>query len=384
MPHIAGLRGVLPEASKVGETIGKPVELAKGLAAGSLVRDPGRAVYRYHTTFAGPGRTLTRKSFVCAVRLAPWSEGMVRPHETVSDEARAAALELIKANQAHTRFVLAGVRDSAGEVDRVFRRVDGLAPTLQITTADGVQHSLWRVQDAEVIGKLRNYFTPKKLHVLDGHDTYEGMLAYQAELAAKQEPSNYSSANYGLFCIVPFEDQALVAAARHKVVRGLTAKSEEVLAAAKKHFIVEKLAGAAGDVGKLLGAISDSVAHQPTFVAVFAGEPDAWKLTLSPEVSPVHEGVTVHRSMAKLDPVVVEHMFLRRLLPGAQVATDTDAKRALGAGGQLTLIVRAMSIEQIAHVDEIGQTLPSHSTAIFPPLANGLVSLVIDPDEDLV
>jgi hypothetical protein len=28
--------------------------------------------------------------------------------------------------------------------------------------------------------------------------------------------------------------------------------------------------------------------------------------------------------------------------------------------------------------------LPAGSTAIYPPLANGIVSMVIDPDEDLV
>ncbi|CAN5922713.1 hypothetical protein BH11MYX3_BH11MYX3_35810 [soil metagenome] len=384
MPHIAGLRGVLPVAAKVAETLAAPVELAKALAAGTLARDPSKSVYRYHTTFQGPGRLLNRKSFVCAVRLAPWADGMIRPHETVSDQARAAALAEIRANGAHTRFVFAGVRDTAGEVDRLFRRTEGLPPTLQTTTPDGAQHTLWRVQDAEVIGKLRNYFTPKKLHVLDGHDTYEAMLAYQAELTAKQDPTMYSAANYGLFCIVPLDDQALVAAARHKVIRGVTKTSDEILAAAKQYFIVEKLAGAAGDVGKLLASVGESVAHQPAFIVVFAGEPDAWKLTLSPEVSPVHEGVTVHRAMAKHEPVVLDGLFINRLLPGAQVTTDTDAKRALDAGGQITVIVRAMSIAEIAHVDDLGQTLPPHSTAIFPPLANGLVSNVIDPNEELV
>ncbi len=375
---------MLPSAAKVGETLAAPVDLAKGLAAGALARDPSRSVYRYHTTFQGPGRLLNRKSFVCAVRLAPWVDGMIRPHETVSEVARAAALAEIRANQAHTRFVFAGVRDTAGEVDRLFRRTEGLPPTLQTTTPDGAQHTLWRVQDAEVIGKLRNYFTPKKLHVLDGHDAYEAMLAYQAELTAKQEPTMYSAANYGLFCIVPLEDQALVAAARHKVIRGVTVKIDELLAAAKQHFIVEKLAGAAADVGKLLASVGESVAHQPAFVVVFAGEPDAWKLTLSPEVSPVHEGVTVHRAMAKHEPVVLEGLFISRLLPGAKVTTDTDAKRALEAGGQITVIVRAMSIAEIAHVDDLGQTLPPHSTAIFPPLANGLVSNVIDSNEEVV
>ena len=375
---------MLPPASKVAEVISKPVELAKGLEAGTLARDPGRCVYRYHETFAGPSRTFVRKSFVCAVRLTPYSEGMVRPHEETSEAERTAAIAAIRANQAHTAFAFAGIRDSAGEIERIFRRAESTTPTLKTTTPDGVHHTLWRVNDAEVIGKLRAYVAQKKLHLLDGHDQYEAMLAYQAEQVAKQEPVMYSSVNYGLFCVVPLEDQALVAAARHKVIKGVTAKSADVLAAAKKYFIIEKLAGAAGDLKKLASAIGESVAHQPAFVAVFAGEADAWKLTLSPDISPVHEGAVVHRDMAKLDPVVIEHMFVQKFLTGAQVTTETDAVKALAAGGQLTLIVRPMSIAQIAHVDEQNQLLPAGSTAIHPSLANGIVSMIIDPDEDLV
>lgn len=375
---------MLPPASKVADVVSKPVDLVKGLEAGTLVRDPGRAVYRCHEMFPGPSRTFVRKSFVCAVRLSPYSEGMVRPHEETSEAERSAAIAAIRANHAHTAFAFAGIRDSAGEIDRFFRRAESTTPTLKTTTPDGVHHTLWRVNDAEVIGKLRAYVTPKKLHLLDGHDQYEAMLAYQAEQVAKQEPVMYSSVNYGLFCVVPLEDQGLVAAARHKIIKGVTAKSADVLAAAKKYFIIEKLAGAAGDVVKLTSALGESVAHQPAFVAVFSGEADAWKLTLSPDISPVHEGAVVHRTMAKLDPVVIEHMFVQKFLAGAQVTTDTDAKKALAAGGQLTLIVRPMSIDQIAHVDEQSQLLPAGSTAIYPPLANGIVTMIIDPDEDLV
>lgn len=384
MPHIAGFRGVLPTASKVAEVVSKPVELAKGLEAGTLARDPGRAVFRYHTSFAGPGRTFVRKSVVCAVRLSPYAEGMVRPHEETSEADRAAALAAIRANQAHTQLVLAGIRDTAGEIERFFRRSESAPPTLRTTTPDGVTHTLWRVNDAEVIGQLRSYMAQKKLHLLAGHDQYDAMLAYQAEGVAKQEPMTYSSLNYGLFCVVALEEQALVAAARHKILKGITAKSADVLAAAKKYFIVEKLAGAAGDVPKLVGALGESVAHQPAFVVVFSGEADAWKLTLSPDISPVHEGVAIDRALAKFDPVVIEHLFVRKFLPGAQVTTSTDAKQALAGGGQVTLIVRPLSIEQIAHVDELNHLLPAGSTAIHPPLAQGLVSLVIDPDEDLV
>lgn len=386
MPHIAGLRGVVPEASKAAEMANAPLDVAKGLPAGTLVRDPSRAVYRYHVAFPGPGRQLVRKSFVAAVRLSPWSEGMIRRHEDVTDAARAAALARIKANGgAYTQAVFAGVRDKAGEVDRFFRGAESKPPTFKVTTKDGVHHTLWRVSDAEVIGKLRTYFTPKKLHVLEGHDLYEAMLAYQAELTAKAEPTQYSSANYGLFNIVTMEDQGLVAAPRHKVIKG-AGKRDELLEKAKKHFIIDKLAGAANQVDKLVASLGDSVAHQPVFVAVFAGDPDAYKLTLSPDVSPAHEGIAVDRALAKFDPNVVEHLFVKRHLPSATVSTEPDAKQALaalGSGAELVLLVRPTSVDQVVHVDELSQTLPPDSTAIYPAPAQ-LVAMIIDPDEDLV
>ncbi len=387
MPHVAGLRGVLPEASKLAEVIAAPVELAKGLAAGTFVRDPGLTVYRYHQTFAGPGgRAFTRKSTFCAVRLSSWNDGAIRPHEATTAAQRDVALAKIRANKGHTDPVLYGVRDAASEVDRLFRKVESSRATFEITTPDDTVHKLWRVQDAELIGKLRNYFTPKKLHLLEGHDVYEGMLAYRDELATKGELVMYSSANYGLACIVPMDDPALFAAARHRVIRGVTVTSDAVIAAAKKHFIVEKLAGAGVDLAKVFGSLAENLAHQPAFVAVFAGEADAWKLTLSPEVSLIAEGVKVDRALQKLDPIVVEHLFVERHLAGAQVTTEIDARRAIAAlatGANVVLITRPLTVEQIAHVDELGQLLPPQSTAFHPPIAAGVVSLIIDPDEDL-
>lgn len=354
MPHIAAFRGTL---------------------AGASERDPVRAVYRYHQTFSLGGRPVTRKMLVCVARLAPWTEGVIRPHEAALPAARDAELAAIKKAHAHTGPVLAAYRDAATEVDRLFRKCEAEKATLERTTPDGTVHKLWRVQSAEVFGKLGPLFSPKKLHVLDGHARYEAMLAYQASLG---ELSQYSTANYGLFCLVNLEEQGLVVAPRHRIVK--TGLTREALLA-KKHFIVDKLAGAAKDPAKQRAALGDSVAHQPAFVAVFAGDPDAWLLTLSPEVSPVAEGVGVHRALQKYDIVVLEHM----LLPGVPFETSIDQLEVLAAvdkGAALGVLMRPMSLEQIVHADELGQVLPASADA-FPPAPLDLVSYAIDPNEDV-
>ena len=388
MPQIAGFRGALWDASKVdlGKVVASPVTgVGDRLAKGELVRDASRALYRYHQVFEHGGRTVTRQTLLCALRLEPWTEGVVRPHEQTDPTARDAATASITEAGAHTEAVFAGYRDAAREVDRLFRAVEGGKPTVEVTTPDRTIHRLWRVANAEIIGKVRPLFAPKKLHVLDGHARYEGMLAYASKLGADGQPL-YSSTKYGLACLVNLEDPSLVIRARHRLVRNDGIKRDAVLEAAKKYFIIDKVAGAAKDVAQINASLAETVAHQPAFVAIFAGDADAWKLTLKPDVTPVGEGVQVHRAIQKLDPVVVEHMFLARVLQTAASITELDADgvvKAVGNGAAVGMFMRPVPLDQVVHADELGALLPFGSTAFTPPLAN-LIAFVIDPNEDLV
>ena len=118
---------------------------------------------------------------------------------------------------------------------------------------------------------------------------------------------------------------------------------------------------------------------------MFPGDADAWKLTLSPEVSPFDEGVATHRAIQKYDPIASDNLFVAKTLGGGQITTDTDVTRSLAAvaDGAIVLVTRPVSIAQIAHVDELAQLLPAGSSALYPQIAN-LVAMAIDPDEDLV
>ncbi|HLL25741.1 MAG TPA: DUF1015 family protein, partial [Kofleriaceae bacterium] len=326
MAQIAGFRGVLPAPAKLADVVAGGYTPTPGLAAdGMLARDASRCVYRYHQVFAGPGRSLTRKSLFCAVQLIPFADGQIRPHEHVSPAGRDAALATIRTLGGHVDAVLLGFRDPATEVERLCRKVEATSPALELTVA-GVTHKLWRISDAETIGALRRYFAPKKLHVLDGHDRYDAMCAHRAALVSKHAPPMYSSANYGLACLTSLDDPALAVAPRHRILRG--AKRAD-LAALGKLFIVDKLPGAATKLDLQFAALADAVAHQPAMVITFANEPDAWKLTLSPDVSPVAEGVSVHRALQKLDPIVIQHLVIERAFAKAEVTTATDATAAL-------------------------------------------------------
>ena len=385
MPQIAGFRGLLWDASKVElpRVAALPITDPRGrLDRGELVRDPGRAVYRYHQAFSAGPRTLVRRSWFAAVALTPWSDRLIRPHEATDATARAKAVAAITAAGIHTDAVLLGYRDGANEVDRLFKKPEAEPPLVDVTTPDGTNHKLWRVHSAEVIGKLRPLFAPKKLHVLDGHARYEGMLAYRDQLEAKAPLMSYSSANYGLACLVNLDEPALAAGARHRIVRGAV-KRDDVLTAARPYFIIDKLAGAAQDLAKQFAALADTLAHQPAFVIVFANDADAYKLTLSPDISPVAEGVKIHRAIQKYDPVVVDALFLAKVAPGAAVVTALDPTEVIALAEGMGIVCKPLTLDQITHVDELGELLPFGSTAIHPPVAH-LLGYVVAPDEDVV
>jgi uncharacterized protein (DUF1015 family) len=335
--------------------------------------------------FAEPdsGRTLVRKMFLCAVRLEAWNEGLVRPHEATLPAHKAARLAALQATKLQAAPVLAGYRDAPTEVERLFRRVDGERPTFEVTTPDRTVHRLWRAPSAELLGQLRHLFAPKRVTVLDGHAMYEALLAYRDELAARQPLVMYSSANYALMCLVNLDDPTLTVVPRHRVIRG-GPPSQTALASAKRYFIIEKLAGAGKDVARQRAALGDTVAHQPAFVVAWSGEPDAWKLTLSPDVSTINEGVQVHRALQRLAPIVADQLFVERAMTGAKVEVLAGGEDPLAAKADAVLILQPLTVEQIHHIADIGQVVPTGSTAFHPRLATGLVAAMIDPDEDLV
>lgn len=365
MPQIAQLRGTLPDDK------------------GARVRDPGRALYRYHQVFQQGGRTVTRKSLICAVRLEPWAERVIRAHELADPQEVLAARAQLEKTHVQDQAIFAGYRDAAGEVDRVFRGVDSVRPTLEHTTPDGTIHRVFRAPSAELFGPLLKVFAPKKVHVLDGHARYEALLAYSAALDAKRPLAMYSTANYGLMCLCNLDDITVyeTTVARHRVVRGKVDPAAAI-AAAKGKFIVDVLAGAGRDAAKQIAALGDSVAHQPAFVISFKGHADAYKLTLSPDVSPARQGVPVNRALQKMTPVVVDLVYRPLALADTTFTTQTDAAKALAADADAVIVMPRVTLAELIHADELGELLPAHSTA-FAPAIDPRIGFAIDPDEDV-
>src|SRR5947209_12856010 len=65
--------------------------------AGVLAQDSARSLYVYHQEFEVEGRRYTRKGFMARVRLEPFGQGRIFPHEQTLARPKADRLNLFRA-----------------------------------------------------------------------------------------------------------------------------------------------------------------------------------------------------------------------------------------------------------------------------------------------
>jgi uncharacterized protein (DUF1015 family) len=366
---------------------------------GTLRRDDYKAIYRYAQSFRHEDlgdREVTRTGFIAGVRLHPYSDAIILPHERTLRGPKEDRLALMKATSSHYSQIFTMYRDSAGEIDRAFKKVEREKPVFDVRMADGVRHVLWRCRDNETIGTVRHHMSRKKLYIADGHHRYETMLVLKQHFEQRGELSTYSAAQYGTMFLCNVDQTGMVVLPTHRVVHSLQGFAPAAfLEKAKEYFIVEKLENGAKNAAVVRKAISAAVAHQPAFAVVFPGESHAWVMTLSPSASATVLSLAP-RAVAKLDVSVLHNLVFERMLgmtPAAQEAQTNlryvkDTSKALAeagtAGTQAVFLLAPVKVEQVTAVADAHEVMPQKSTFFYPKIASGVVINKIDPDEDLV
>ena len=176
-PHNV-VRLILPE----GEGDAKYAEAAKLLAGfrsdGVLVRDDAPAFYRYDQTFAPPGGSgalRRRRGFLALVKLVPFSERVVLPHERTLSGPKEDRLKLFRATRTNLSPGFMLYRDPARALDAPLALADAVA---EFDTADGVHHAIAKVRDREAIRAIAEGVARSSLLIADGHHRYETALRY--------------------------------------------------------------------------------------------------------------------------------------------------------------------------------------------------------------
>jgi len=380
---------------------------------GILHRDELPAVYLYYIDFALPsGLRLTRKGFVALVRLAEFSEGIVKPHEETFATVTADRLRLMDTCRAQFSQIFSLYSDEKNAVITTLEEGLPESPLCEVRDADGGKHSIWPVTDREVLAKMQDLFRHKAVYIADGHHRYATSLQYRSLIREKEGGlSEQSPYNHTMMYLCPMEDPGLTVLPTHRLVKlpddvlpGLPSMDE--LARRMAHaFALEEIKGGSREilVAEVLARMDEKFAEgrkdQTMFGLYHALEDRCFLLTLKEEGLQSKTLSARHPALRDLDVVVLSNLVVEDILglsyercehdnlvhyfADPDEALDIAVKESIEIENFLPLLflMNNTQVLQVKRVADENLIMPHKSTYFYPKILTGLLLNRLDPEE---
>ncbi len=367
--------------------------LDEWIKSGVLIRDGEPAFYRYDQSFLPPGggtQTITRRGFLAAVRLHPFSDRIVLPHERTLSGPKEDRLKLLRAlrTQVSPGFML--YADPRGELEAPLETGTVVA---EFATPDAVHHVLAKVTAKDAVVAIVDGLRKSTLLIADGHHRYETSVGYRDEIGGTNPLGEH---RYFMTFLVNGDDPNLVVFPTHRLVHSLPHFDfDELMTKAQPLFILMKRDDKPSADDLLTWLAKEAPTH-PAFVVVAKGGRAAMlalkqdvDLAAHPTLGPLHP------ALRKTDVAVLHSGVLENLLgitqPAQAAKTNIrypqDARAALAdltsGNAQALFLMSATPVAQVRDVAEAGEVMPQKSTFFHPKVPTGLALHTLDPSRSV-
>lgn len=364
---------------------------------GLLQLDSHPALYVYHQVFRQGEQTLTRRGFMCRVRLQRFGEGNIYPHEETHASAKADRLKLTLACKANLSQIFGLYPDAENKAQNLLEAsVAGQTPHEAVDHL-GVMHRLWPVTDVKTITDVSAVMGPQPIFIADGHHRYETACNYRDQLAAAGSLSPEHPANFVLMQCISMDDPGLVVLPTHRLFRGVPAMTSAELVARLGDNFVCRSAGQGPPAGHAIWEEIEFEDKQAA-LAFYTAQDDRWtSATLAPagsrkmaQLAAEHSADWQGLGVAVLHRLVMDDLLAAANLPKPMYvhsvdelvqglvegdAVGRDATGQMGQGGrfELAALVMPATVEHIQAISRHGERMPAKSTYFYPKLVSGLV-----------
>ena len=301
---------------------------------GVLVRDADPAVWILEETFEGPdGERRTRRGLVARLRIGPYGESGVYPHERTFTQQKRVRLELLRTVRAKLSPVLLLHDGSSPEEP-------GGEPEIEVEF-QGVRNRLWRVGDPAAIERALAAIEAPFV-IADGHHRYETALRFHEE-------DGTEATAYILATLVSRTDPGLEIFPTHRTVTGPVPDLDG--------FALTDVVDAEEGLARLAEVPRD----RPAFVVLTADR------------AVLAEGTPAEGA---LDAAALDGLGLEGVRYTAYAAEAVEAVRSGAATA--AFLLRAPTVDQVEAFARAGEVMPEKSTYFFPKLTSGLLIAPFD------
>src|SRR4051812_9038992 len=221
--------------------------LREWIAADAVRQDTARGLYVYEQEYQVEGATFTRRGFMARVRLEPFGQGKIFPHEQTMSGPKEDRLKVYRATGFNLSPIFGLYPDADGGAFAPLEPFVRSAPPLVAKDHLGVTNRLWAVTDSAAVSRVIGAMGPKPIYIADGHHRYETGLKYLEERReAGEVPDDEAAPNFCLMMLVGMSDPGLIILPTHRLISGLgvDVTAADLEAALAAHFDVVERTGA--------------------------------------------------------------------------------------------------------------------------------------------
>lgn len=334
------------------------------LANEVFIRDPEPMLYLYRQVMDGRSQT----GIVGCVSIDEYLDDTIKKHEYTRVEKELDRINHFDRCNTNTEPVFLTYQNDRRLQTLVEGWVRSHEPEYDLTTDDGIGHTLWAVTDPDVVRSLSALFDEiGSLYIADGH--HRSASAVKVGQKRREEHPDYTgNEEFNFFMAVIFPDADLKVFDYNRVVKDLNGLSqEEFLKRVSQEFNIEPVS-------------SENGPYRPEAKHTFGMYlKDQWyRLTAKAET--IHDGDVI----GCLDVSILQENLLQPILGIGDPRTDKridfvggirgleELERRVAKDMTVAFALYPVAISDLIAVSDQGMVMPPKSTWFEPKLGSGL------------
>ena len=339
----------------------KAKENLDALSRNILFRENKSCYYIYRLVM----NEISQTGLICCSSLDDYDNDLIKKHELTRPDKENDRINHIKTTHAQTGNVFIAYK-SVPEIDKLIEKRKERSPVYDFVADDGIQHTVWIVNDQEAITRITSLFKKKvpATYIADGH--------HRAASAAKARVFFENSTEAAMFLTTLFPSNEVRIMDYNRVVKDLNGNTmDEFFSKISAEFHIE----------------ASAVAVKPAEPYTYGMYVDKTWYKLSTKNPP-----QTNDPVERLDISVLQEKILHPILGIADQRTDKRIDFIGGIRGMEALVekvdsgemvvafsIHPVHIQQLFDIADSGQLMPPKTTWFEPKLRDGLLTHIISP-----
>ncbi len=349
---------------------------------GVFTRDDKPAMYIYTQEFDVRGKKYTRRGFIAAMRLHPFEEKVVLPHEKTHKGPKEDRLRMLRATKTNLEAGFVLYRDD-GRVKEIIDEVVKGTPDFYGVDDFSTVTRLYRVDDESKIKIIQEVLKDEEVVIADGHHRYETAVYFRDEMRKNVGDWKDNQAfNYRMTYMVSIDDPGLIVLPTHRLLLKRKIEDSE-WEQIRKYFTVEEI-----DIKEAEKYLSDRK-DKNSFVVYQDGKAYGLELNgdvskfMNPEWSDAYKSLdavvlreVIFKIMNVVDPKIDEDIIYERWIEDAVSKVDKGIAK-------VAFMLNPTPPEKVLEVAKHLERMPQKTTDFYPKVISGFTMMPVDESEYL-